>query len=80
MVLHLELLHQRAYQFEGAVNEGNKGDSIWDTFTRRPGRIMDFSNADTTVDHYHRFKVTIKEACYELRKLDILVRTYISVN
>ncbi|OVA15361.1 Glycoside hydrolase [Macleaya cordata] len=46
-----------AYQFEGAVNEGNKGDSIWDTFTkRRPGRIMDFSNADTAVDQYHRFK------------------------
>ncbi|KAF9589561.1 hypothetical protein IFM89_025687 [Coptis chinensis] len=63
-----------AYQFEGAVNEGNKGDSIWDTFTRRPGRIMDFSNADTTVDQYHRFKVTIKEASYELRKLDILSR------
>ncbi|KAJ4848417.1 putative beta-glucosidase 41 [Turnera subulata] len=45
-----------AYQFEGAVNEGNKGDSIWDTFTRQPGRILDFSNADTAVDQYHRFK------------------------
>ncbi|XP_050216002.1 putative beta-glucosidase 41 isoform X2 [Mercurialis annua] len=45
-----------AYQFEGAVNEGNKGLSIWDTFTRQPGRILDFSNADTTVDQYHRFK------------------------
>ncbi|KAJ7014862.1 beta-glucosidase 41 isoform X1 [Populus alba x Populus x berolinensis] len=45
-----------AYQFEGAVNEGNKGDSIWDTFTRQPGRILDLSNADTAVDQYHRFK------------------------
>ncbi|OAY28592.1 putative beta-glucosidase 41 isoform X1 [Manihot esculenta] len=45
-----------AYQFEGAVNEGNKGASIWDTFTRQPGRILDFSNADTAVDQYHRFK------------------------
>ncbi|KAG6790551.1 hypothetical protein POTOM_006707 [Populus tomentosa] len=43
-----------AYQFEGAVNEGNKGDSIWDTFTRQPGRILDLSNADTAVDQYHR--------------------------
>ncbi|XWS09888.1 hypothetical protein CRYUN_Cryun39dG0028400 [Craigia yunnanensis] len=43
-----------AYQFEGAVNEGNKGDSIWDTFTRKTGKIMDFSNADTAVDQYHR--------------------------
>ncbi|XP_011095300.1 putative beta-glucosidase 41 isoform X2 [Sesamum indicum] len=48
-----------AYQFEGAVNEGNKGDSIWDTFTRKPGRILDFSNADTAVDQYHRFKSDI---------------------
>lgn len=24
-------------QFEGAVNEGNKGESIWDTFTKKPG-------------------------------------------
>ncbi|KAM7495516.1 hypothetical protein LguiB_030125 [Lonicera macranthoides] len=48
-----------AYQFEGAVNEGNKGDSIWDTFTRKPGKILDFSNADTAVDQYHRFKSDI---------------------
>ncbi|XP_010267845.1 PREDICTED: putative beta-glucosidase 41 isoform X2 [Nelumbo nucifera] len=48
-----------AYQFEGAVNEGNKGASIWDTFTRRPGRIMDFSNADVAVDQYHRFKTDV---------------------
>ncbi|KAI3963231.1 hypothetical protein MKX01_030361 [Papaver californicum] len=46
-----------AYQFEGGVNEGNKGASIWDTFTkRRPGRIVDFSNGDIAVDQYHRFK------------------------
>ncbi|KAL3638378.1 putative beta-glucosidase 41 [Castilleja foliolosa] len=45
-----------AYQFEGAANEGNKGQSIWDTFTKQPGRILDFSNANTAVDQYHRFK------------------------
>ncbi|KAA8526907.1 hypothetical protein F0562_008864 [Nyssa sinensis] len=48
-----------AYQFEGAVNEGNKGVSIWDTFSRQPGRILDFSNADMAVDQYHRFKTDI---------------------
>lgn len=48
-----------AYQFEGAVDEGNKGPSIWDTFTRQPGRILDFSNADTAVDQYHRFESDI---------------------
>ncbi|RZS21610.1 hypothetical protein BHM03_00054272 [Ensete ventricosum] len=46
-----------AYQFEGAVGEGNRGKSIWDTFTRLPGRILDFSNADMAVDQYHRYKV-----------------------
>ncbi|XP_047956975.1 putative beta-glucosidase 41 isoform X4 [Salvia hispanica] len=48
-----------AYQFEGAANEGDKGESIWDTFTRKPGRILDFSNADTAVDQYHRFESDI---------------------
>ncbi|KAJ8754702.1 hypothetical protein K2173_010793 [Erythroxylum novogranatense] len=45
-----------AYQFEGAVGEGNKGPSVWDTFAKQSGRILDFSNADTAVDQYHRFK------------------------
>ncbi|KAI8534763.1 hypothetical protein RHMOL_Rhmol10G0122100 [Rhododendron molle] len=45
-----------AYQFEGAVDEGNKGPILLDTFPRQPGRILDFNNADTVVDRYHRFK------------------------
>ncbi|XP_047336468.1 putative beta-glucosidase 41 [Impatiens glandulifera] len=49
-----------AYQFEGAVDEGNKGLSIWDTFSKLPGRILDFSNADTAVDQYHRFQNDIE--------------------
>ncbi|KAG6607834.1 putative beta-glucosidase 41, partial [Cucurbita argyrosperma subsp. sororia] len=49
-----------AYQFEGAVDEGNRGASIWDTFVKEPGRILDFSNADRTVDQYHRFKDDIQ--------------------
>ncbi|XP_022981455.1 putative beta-glucosidase 41 isoform X1 [Cucurbita maxima] len=49
-----------AYQFEGAVDEGNRGVSIWDTFVKEPGRILDFSNADRTVDQYHRFKDDIQ--------------------
>ncbi|OAY70162.1 Beta-glucosidase 25, partial [Ananas comosus] len=49
-----------AYQFEGAVNEGKRGASIWDTFARRPGRIFDFSNADVAVDQYHRYKTDVE--------------------
>ncbi|XP_057862323.1 putative beta-glucosidase 41 isoform X2 [Cryptomeria japonica] len=48
-----------AYQFEGAVDEGNRKASIWDTFAHKPGRVMDFSNADVAVDQYHRFKEDI---------------------
>ncbi|KAL4201797.1 hypothetical protein AMTRI_Chr02g260480 [Amborella trichopoda] len=48
-----------AYQFEGASSEGKRGQSIWDTFSRKPGRILDFSNADVAVDQYHRFKADI---------------------
>ncbi|MEZ0577391.1 GH1 family beta-glucosidase [Nocardioides sp. MH1] len=43
-----------AYQVEGAVGEGGRGPSIWDTFAAEPGRIADGSDATTTADHYHR--------------------------
>jgi beta-glucosidase len=45
-----------AYQVEGAAQEDGRGPSIWDTFTRTPGRIRDASTGDVGVDHYHRFK------------------------
>ncbi len=30
-----------SYQIEGAVNEDGKGQSVWDTFTHEPGRVVD---------------------------------------
>jgi beta-glucosidase len=45
-----------AYQIEGAWNEDGKGPSIWDTFTHTPGKIANQETADTSVDHYHRYK------------------------
>jgi len=43
-----------SYQIEGAVAEGGRLPSIWDTFTRRPGTIRDGSTGDVACDHYHR--------------------------
>ncbi len=44
-----------AYQIEGAVTEGGRTPSIWDTFTRVPGAIVGDDNGDMACDHYHRF-------------------------
>jgi beta-glucosidase len=45
-----------AYQIEGATQEDGRGVSIWDTFSRLPGKIRDGANADIACDHYHLYK------------------------
>jgi beta-glucosidase len=45
-----------AYQVEGAAHEDGRGDSVWDTFCRRPGAIAQDQNGDVACDHYHRYK------------------------
>jgi beta-glucosidase len=44
-----------AFQIEGAVREGGRGPSTWDTFMAQPGRILDGSDASIATDHYHRY-------------------------
>ena len=44
-----------AYQMEGAVGEGGRRPSIWDTFSHTPGRTHNGDNGDVAVDHYHRY-------------------------
>ncbi len=44
-----------AYQIEGAVTEDGRGESVWDTFCRRPGAIRDGQTGDVADDHYHRW-------------------------
>jgi beta-glucosidase len=45
-----------AYQIEGAVHEDGRGDSIWDTFCRIPGAILNGDTGDVACDHYHRWQ------------------------
>lgn len=44
-----------AYQIEGAVEEGGRGPSIWDTFSHAPETTMNGETGDFAADHYHRF-------------------------
>jgi len=44
-----------SYQIEGAVNEGGRGVSVWDTFSHLPGKIANDDNGDVACDHYHRY-------------------------
>ncbi|GLJ39440.1 hypothetical protein SUGI_0805530 [Cryptomeria japonica] len=44
-----------AYQYEGAVAEGGRLPSIWDTYTHKPGNTYDGSNGDVAMDQYHRY-------------------------
>jgi beta-glucosidase len=44
-----------SYQIEGAVAEGGRGPSIWDTFAHRPGTIRNGDTGDVADDHYHRY-------------------------
>jgi len=44
-----------AYQIEGAVHEGGRGPSIWDTFSHTPGRVVGGDTGDIACDHYHRY-------------------------
>jgi beta-glucosidase len=45
-----------AYQIEGAVGEGGRGVSIWDTFCRQPGVIRDGHTGEVATDSYHRWE------------------------
>jgi beta-glucosidase len=49
-----------AYQIEGGTTEDGRGPSIWDTFAREPGRILDGSTADVTCDHFHLYRQDFK--------------------
>lgn len=45
-----------AYQIEGAWNVDGRGLSIWDVFSRQPGKIFENQNGNVACDHYHRWR------------------------
>ena len=49
-----------SYQVEGAVNEGGRGLSIWDTFAHTPGKTHNGDTGDVADDFYHRYAEDVK--------------------
>ncbi|MFE0626252.1 GH1 family beta-glucosidase [Streptomyces sp. NPDC058864] len=45
-----------AYQIEGAAHEDGRTPSIWDTFSRTPGKVRNGDTGDIAADHYHRMR------------------------
>ena len=49
-----------SYQVEGAVHEGGRGPSIWDTFSHTPGKTHNGDTGDVADDYYHRYNEDIQ--------------------
>lgn len=49
-----------SYQIEGAAHVDGRGASIWDTFSKTPGKVSNGENGDVACDHYNRFEEDIK--------------------
>ncbi|WP_030543361.1 GH1 family beta-glucosidase [Streptomyces albus] len=45
-----------AYQIEGAADLDGRTPSIWDTFSRTPGKVRNGDTGDVATDHYHRWR------------------------
>jgi beta-glucosidase len=45
-----------SYQVEGALREGGRSESIWDSFARVPGAVYGGENGEVACDQYHRYK------------------------
>ena len=49
-----------SYQVEGAVKEGGRGPSIWDTFAHTPGKTHNGDTGDVADDYFHLYKQDIQ--------------------
>ena len=48
-----------AFQVEGACSDNGKGESIWDAFTAKKGKILNGDIADIACDFYKNYKADI---------------------
>lgn len=44
-----------SYQIEGGVDQGGRGESIWDRFSHTEGKTYQGQTGDVACDHYRRF-------------------------
>ncbi|WP_259069555.1 GH1 family beta-glucosidase [Mucilaginibacter sp. X4EP1] len=48
-----------AFQIEGSCDVDGKGESVWDAFTKKKGKIHNGDNADIACDFYNRYEQDI---------------------
>lgn len=48
-----------SYQVEGAFDEDGRKPSIWDTFSKTPGKVWNGDTGDVACDHYHRLEADL---------------------
>lgn len=48
-----------AFQIEGACDTAGKGESIWDVFTKKKGKVLNGDRADTACDFYNNYPADI---------------------
>ncbi|WP_010174596.1 GH1 family beta-glucosidase [Bacillus coahuilensis] len=49
-----------SYQIEGAVTQDGRTPSIWDTFSKTPGKVWGGDTGDIACDHYNRVEEDIQ--------------------
>ncbi len=49
-----------SYQVEGAANEDGRSESIWDRFSRTPGKVFNGDTGDVACNHYHLYREDVK--------------------
>ncbi|WLR53355.1 GH1 family beta-glucosidase [Bacillus tianshenii] len=49
-----------SYQIEGAVRDGGRTPSIWDTFSEIPGKVLNGDTGEIACDHYHRLEEDVE--------------------